>query len=386
MDIVWEFHEDPLPPSRVDIARAMRTARRRRRYQTGFAAMGLVVAVSAGVATAPRWQHHLPGFGGGTRVGGGPDRSGTPPLTCDPAAPLPDQAPVTDGTAFDLLRRRVDAGAVAGYRVEHYETSRYQQRLKLVDLTGHSTVEVVLDAAGRPAVFSSPPGQAPRTVDPATGAATDPVGEAPAFWLPDRQGLYQFEVARLGWRWAPDAWVFVAAADTSHFDAAYNDTPKTAAQIDALRAVARQVATALRLDDDQPVTSPFTVPVPNCTRLVRTHLLSSIKSDGAPFTRLTLLFGEDGREPNGRPAGTVEVTADSGATPADKPGSTTFEVDGHPASGEGDTLRVHGVDGFLLELTTPGGEPAVRALFHSIRIVPGAHDGPSAWTDEPLRR
>jgi hypothetical protein len=56
------------------------------------------------------------------------------------------------------------------------------------------------------------------------------------------------------------------------------------------------------------------------------------------------------------------------------------------AGGGGDGLRVYDVDGFMLELSTPGGEEAVRNLFRSVQIVPGAHERPSAWTDKPLRR
>lgn len=181
----------------------------------------------------------------------------------------------------------------------------------------------------------------------------------------------------------------MAAADTSSYDAASTDTPKTAEQIAALRGVVRQVVAALRLSADLPVTSPFTVPVPDCTRLVATHLLSSTKSDGTPFTRFTLTFAEDGWESTTpllmrRDFRTVEVTADSGATPADKPGSATLQVDGHAASGGGDVLRVYDVEGFLLELSTPGGESAVRDLFHSVQIVPSADERQSAWTDTPL--
>jgi hypothetical protein len=391
MDILREFIEDPLPPSRIDVARAMRLGRLRRRVRTGAAAVSLVALVSTGIVTAPRWEHLFNrGLDRGGHAGISPANSGTAPLTCD-AVRSPDPVPPTDHTSFDLLRRQVDASAVTGYQVAQYDTSLYWQRIQLVNATEDSTIEITLYAAGQTPVFGSALGAAPAPVDPTTGTPTEPVDTAPAYWLPGRQTMYQFEVARLGWQWAPGAWAFIAAADTSSYDATHNDTPKTAEQIAALRGIARQVATALRLNAKTPVTSPFTVPVPMCTRLVGTDLLRSTTSNGTAFTRFTLTFAGDGWVSTNPlllrgNVPTIQVTADSVATPADKPGSATLQVDGHPASGEGDVLRVYGVDGFELELSTPGGEGAVRDLFHSVHIIPGAHEQPSAWTDTPLAR
>src|SRR5690606_27438547 len=125
----------------------------------------------------------------------------------------------------------------------------------------------------------------------------------------------------------------------------------------------------LRLGADLPVTSPFTMPVPDCTRLVGTTLLSSTTSEGTPFTRFTLSFGLSRGDQR-----TVSVTADSVATPASKPCSATLDIDGHAAGGDGDFRIVYDVDGFALELRIPGGEQAVEDLLRTVQMVPGAED------------
>ena len=96
-DILGQFREDDLPPSGVDVQRAVQTGRRRRRAQTGVVAASVVAALTLGAATAPRWLGTVPGPGSvspGTNI------------TCEGGAPLPSQAPADPSapTYLDVLR------------------------------------------------------------------------------------------------------------------------------------------------------------------------------------------------------------------------------------------------------------------------------------------
>jgi hypothetical protein len=386
MTILDQFREEPLPPSRVDVPAAIRAGRRRQRARVGAAALGAVVVLAAGTATAPQALRLL-----SSQAGNG---GGQPAISCGGLGPLADDLPTTpSGEApaqFDPLRRWVDAGDVAGYRVESYLTARAWQRLELKTPSEDRMVEVTLYAKDGIPDFESEPRPAPGTLDPTTGTPAGRVHGVDAWWLPGRQLLAQFEVARLGWQWAPGAWAFVAAGDTP-YDRPSNP-PLTERQIDQFRAVAQAAARALRIGAGDPVRSPFTMPMPDCTRLTSTFLYeSTTRPDGEPVTRVTLNFGVAGSDDASpllqpRDGQTVSVTADSVATPESKPGSATATVDGHPAYSDGDFLVVYGVDGFAFELSCPGGQDAVRELFRTVDIGPGVTDAPGTWTDKPLQR
>jgi hypothetical protein len=388
MTILNEFREDPMPPSRVDVPAAVRTGRRLQRARTGAVAVGAAAVLVAGAVAAPQVLSLLPGPGGG---GNGQPAAG-PAITCDaPAPPADERSATAAGQApvgFDPLRRWVDASRVTGYQVENYTTARAWQRLELKTPSGDRTVEVSLYGKDGAPAFASEPGTEPVPVDPTTGTPAGTVNGAQAWWLPGRQSLYQFEVARLGWQWAPGAWAFVAAAGTSEDDPA-KIAPTTASQREQLRAVAQAAARALRIRAGDAVRSPFSMPVPDCTSLISTTYFASTTADGEAFTRFTLTFGVPEAvsanplplPPDGR---TVIVTADSAATPASKPGSAKAEVDGHRAYSDGNFLVVYGMDGFALEINSPGGEGAVREVFRTVHIARGATRAPDTWTDRPL--
>ncbi|MEV4411266.1 hypothetical protein [Catellatospora sp. NPDC049609] len=397
-DVLGAFREDPLPPSGVDLARAVRTGRRRHRLRTAGAAGGLALLLAAGGLAAPVWL--APGGTGPGQVGGTPDPTVGPP---PPQCPSPGASPATssrapagaspstkDGTApaeFDVLRRVVDVDGVSGLHLEHYVTARHWQRVTLFDAAERIHVDVQVFARGGKPQFSDGPGTPPVPVDLAAATPADPVGDLPASWLSGRQALYQHDVARLGWQWAEGGWAFVAAADTS----VEGGHPPTAEQTAALRAIAHEVAQALRIGGaGRPVTMPFTAPVPggDCLRLTGTLLHRGTNAGGTAFSRTTLSFGRrDNTDPMAFPPDvTGSVTADSAAVPADTPGAVTGQVDGHPAAMIGGTFTLYGVGGFALEITGPLTEQQMTAYARSVEVVEGAHGDESKWTDRPLRQ
>jgi hypothetical protein len=164
----------------------------------------------------------------------------------------------------------------------------------------------------------------------------------------------------------------------------------------ALRVVATQAANELEIGRGKPVSAPFLMKVSDCVRVSSTDLVFATRKDGTLFTRFTLCFGKgdefetsnpllipDGNFPQ------VIVTADSGATPDDKPGAVMSEVDGHPAHDGTSVLVVYGVDGFAFEISgsrgSESGPPAALsqdaavAVFRSVSVYSGAKQSQSAW-------
>jgi hypothetical protein len=392
-EVLRAFREDPLPPSGVDVARAVRSGRRRHRLRTATAAGGLAVAVLAGGFAVPAWL--TPGGSSPGQVGSTlePTLEPTPPACPSPvaspvAAPTSAQ-PVREGTApaqFDVLRRWIDVGTVPGLHVEQYTTARYWQQVTLLDADEHVQVEIQVFAGDGKPVFSEAPRTAPVPPDMSRATPADPVGGRAASWLPGHQYLYQYEVARLGWQWAEGGWAFVAVADTSREDG----QPPAAERAAALRTTAHEVAEALRIGAGAQVTMPFTARMPDgdCMHLTGTVLHRGTHANGTPFTRSTLGFGRrDNTDPLLFPPDvTASVTADSVATPADKPGSATEQVDGHPAVVGDGLLVLHGMAGFALEVTAPMDAQRLKAYALSVQIVDGAHGDENEWTDYPLRK
>ncbi|MFC7483153.1 hypothetical protein ACFQX7_28445 [Luedemannella flava] len=207
----------------------------------------------------------------------------------------------------------------------------------------------------------------------------DPVNGRPGFWLPDDQRIWQYPAVRLAWQWAPDAWVFVAVTDT-------DDRDLTAQRRQRLRELAVAQAQALTIGRGVAVTSPFRVPAPDCARPVSTDLYRGTHANGAAFVRFGVMFARgDLAKSNLLTEGSV--TADSIATPADKPGSATSTVDGHPAAVPTDNvLIVYDVAGFALEISViDGGRVDTEARFRSIEMVPGADQDESRWVTDFIR-
>jgi hypothetical protein len=149
----------------------------------------------------------------------------------------------------------------------------------------------------------------------------------------------------------PGAWVVVSASsDPRDVAASSSGGPPSDVELAAWRAAATHVATALRIGPGTPVVAPFSMAVPDCTRVKYVNLMRGTTAKGTPFYRYTVAFGTEesvnSTNPLASPVNTapeITVAADSVATPADKPGSATSEVDGHPTYQDGGFLVVHGV-------------------------------------------
>jgi hypothetical protein len=360
-DILGQFREDDLPPSEVDVQRAVRTGRRRRRRRTGVVAASVVAALTLGAATAPQWLNALPGRGDAATPGR---------VTCD--LPLQNAPTTVDSNtlaSFDVLQRWINVGGINGFEVVDYETARLWQRVRLQG-AGETTLDVVLYAQHVTPIVQQTSTAPPAPVDLAAATPTDVM--AGAHWLSGGSAADQGEVARLVWPWAPDAWVLLTAQGPG--------------QLAELRATAAEVATALRVGPNAPVYSPFMIQVPKCTRLLTTSLLHGTKNDGTPWTRFSLGFATADIVDTTNPwlvradnTPSITVSADSGATPADKPGSATLEVDERPASYVGGLLVVYNVDGFALEVFTTGDFDAAIALFRTVYVHPGAKESEGLW-------
>ena len=357
-DIVGQFREDDLPPSGVDVLRAVRVGRRRRRTQTGVVAASVVAVLTLGAATAPRWLDALPGPEGPIAPGR---------VTC---APTPTTVDSDTLAGFDVLRRWINPRAITGAEVIDYETARLWQRLRLSTEPGGTMLDVVLFAQHVTPVAPMAPTAPAGPVDLAAGTPTDVMPGG--YWLPGGPDADPAEGARLAWQWAPDAWVVLTADGT--------------AQVAELRATVTQVASALSFGPDAPVYSPFMIQIPPCTRVVTTSLLHGTRTDDKPWTRFALGFGAADVVDSSNPwltradtAPSISVTADSGATPADKPGSATLEIDAQPASYIAGHLVVYTLAGFALEINAPGDYNAAVAIYRTIYMHPFAKDSEGLW-------
>lgn len=340
----------------------------RGRGRTGWALLavgGLVAAVIA-ASTAPRW------------LDAAQDRPDKPAerAAMRGMAGNPPDAPGKDSAAFDPMRRIISVGAVPGLRLTESRTARYWQMATLEDGDGYFMVEVRAYPRGHAGMFFAPQGK----VDPPAGAPAEPVGKAPAYWLPDGQRLFQYEAARLAWQWGNGNWIFVTAASMDD----QGQRPKV--PVERLRELARGVAAAVRLDAaGTAVTMPFTMPQPpDGYQLTGTNLLRGTRTDGRPILRASLQFSTganlqnpDITRPDSR--GNLVVTA-ALSTPDDKPGSVNRTVDGHPvAEHDGGVFLYDAGEGFAVEVGGGGIEVA-----RSVSILPGARYE-SVWTSRPVR-
>ncbi len=356
-DILGQFREDDLPPSGVDVQRAVRTGRRRRSVRVGMVAASVVAALTLGAATAPRWLGALPGL-----------EDPVPPgqLVCG----TPTTVDSDTLASFDVLRRWINVRDINGVEVLDYETARLWQHVSLRAGAGDARLDVVLYAQHVTPMVRSTPTAAPGPVDLSAATPTDAMPGA--YWLTGGPDGNSTGAARLAWQWAPDAWVLLTA--------------EGAAQPAELRAMATQVASELSLGPDAPVYSPFMIQVPRCTRVVSTSLLHGTKADNTPWTRFAIGFGTEDIVDSSNPwlsradtAPSITVTADSAATPADKPGSATREVDERPAAYTGGLLTVYDNDGFALEVFTTGDFDAAVALYRTVYMHTGAKESEGLW-------
>ncbi|GIF96489.1 hypothetical protein [Catellatospora citrea] len=386
-DVLGAFREDPLPPSGVNVARAVRTGRRQRRVRTAGAA-GALALLLAGSAAVPAW---FSAANGPANLGASPEVTvGPPPPACPSPEPTPSVSPpaLPPGTApgaFDVMRRWVDVSAVSDLHVQQFNTGRYWQYVTLYDAQERITVEVIVYASQGKPVFGAPESRDFGPVDLTGAESAGQVAGKPASWLPARQGMAGLHAARLGWQWAEGGWAFVAAADNAQ-DPGLEPSAEAMA---ALRVRAAQVAGALVIGRGPAVTMPFTVSsVPECSRLTGTSYYLGTHANGTPFVRAGLVFSRvDNTDPLLFPPDVVtSVIADSVATPADKPGSVNEQVDGRPAVVGNGFVMLHGLDGFALEVNAPLGRDALIAYARTVRIVEGAHGDESKWTDRPIRQ
>ncbi|MEU8000988.1 hypothetical protein AB0B66_07490 [Catellatospora sp. NPDC049111] len=385
-EVLGAFREDPLPPSGVDVARAVRTGRRQRRMRSAGLA-GALALLLAGGAAVPFW---FSAANGPANLGASPGVTlGPPPPPCPSPEPSPSvsTSPRPAGTApaeFDVLRHWVDVSGVSGLSPQLFRTARYWQSVLMYDAAERFTVEVTVYAAGGKPVFGNHDATEFEPVDLTGAESAGQVGGRPASWLPGRQGMYGRDAARLGWQWAEGGWAFVAAAD----GAQESGRQPSAEAMAALRVMAAQAAEQLVIGRGTAVTMPFTVPgIPECSRLTGTTVYRGTRGDGTSFVQPGLVFGRaDNTDPLLFPPD-VETTviADSAETPADKPGSVNEQVDGHPAVVGDGTVVLHGLNGFMLEVSAPVGRDTLLAYARAVRIVDGAHGDESKWTERPIR-
>ncbi len=370
-DILGQFREDDMPPSRVDIEQAVRSGRRGRRLRAGFAVGGVVIALAAAAGgTAPLWLSALRG-------------TQTPPGdgTCATAPPLPTPTP-TDWEYFDLLRFEVDADDVAGYHVEQYLTTRYYQSVELTTAAHDRTVRVLLHAAGAEPHYRTVGRAVP--YDPATGTPTQPVGDEPAFLLPG-----SVEGEGIAWQWAPGAWVFVTAMLSEADPAGDPQGPLS---------IVREVAQGLQLGVGLPISAPLAMPAPGCTRLTYIDMIYSVEAGppmtgepGAP-TAITFGFDTDVDAEQRSPLIVGQAHGPGiGVLVHRPPSPDPFETGPHVTE-EGDLEA--GVDGLRLQIhrrdpwnwlggPRAGEDPPVlatpRQVYDSIIFYPGARQSMEAW-------
>ena len=322
--------EDPLPPSEVDIDRAIRAGRRRVRAR--WAGTGVLVAVVA--LLVPLLA--LPG-GSGSSV--------------DPATSSQRPGEPAD---FDPMRRVVTVGDVPGIVAGSYTTARRWQRISVQ--RGHSGMgSVIVYAPGRQVA-----GYDGDVLRPETGTPTEPVDGRPAYWVSRPSG------DRLAWQWTDGAWAVVHFLDHEAEDEANRDT-------------ARRIALAVRVGAGEPVTVPFTVPRPASHQLVGTA--TQLRAPGDPFVRTELLFGTDDLAGAGDYADALSVGVENGARVVALRGQANRTVDGHPAVVDERKAIIFGITaGFAVDV---GGVADPLAIARSVRLVPNPEDK-STWTARPL--
>jgi hypothetical protein len=357
------LRDDPLPPSAVDLERALTDGRRkvrRRRLTTVVAAGCAVLAVAGGVSVAAN------------RPSGGMPPAVVPsvPASALTASTLPARAPAT----FDPLRRYAAFGWLPdGLTETHIETGSQQLFTSASaphDGGSKDSAAVLLRivpagydiALSNGGDFATQPGvtQGWTEVTPA-----DPVHGRSARWNGKAAGGAG---AALRWEYAPNAWAEVIVQG-----AAGGVEPQ---------ATARRVAESVRYALDAPIRLPFaTAPLPGG---LRPMIVSLGKS--ATGWHVAVSYGRGERTPYGDWPLSVTVTRRPARTgDSSVIAAPDITLDGHPArrsSGAdgGVGLQLYDVQGLYLELVThdaatagqlPGG---LDQFFRGMKLYPDPRD------------
>lgn len=317
--------EDQLPPSEVDIDRAIRSGRRRVRVRwLGAAAFVVVVAFLVPVLGLP-----------GSSVG--------------PAGPPP--GPVED---FDPMSRVVTVAGVLDVSPISYVTARQWQRINL-DVGENQFAWVTVYAQGRQASD----GRA--ALRPEAGTPAEPIGGRPAYWV--ERGPDEL----LAWQWADGAWAYV-----THQDPTTGGTDQD---------TMRRIALGVRVGAGEPVSMPFTLPLPEHYTLI--GATTQVRSSSDPFVRTGLVFGpEDPADPD-LPYDSLSVAVENGDKVARHLGANET-VDGRPALVQDKQVIIFDVaDGFAVDVQGTTDTDTLRSVARTVRLVPTPNDR-STWTIQPL--
>jgi hypothetical protein len=237
-DILDQFRDEELPPSRVDIHRAVRSGRRQRRIRTALGAGGAALAVAAAGLAVPGWLSH---------------QVAPVPLSDACGSPHPARDSMLTWQRFDPLLIEIDASGVPGHSVVTVTTALTWQRVQLDSYTRREATVTLFACDGEP--FVSNADGSPTPVDPTQGEPADPVAGAAAYWLPQDDPA---DPVALAWQWTPGAWAIVVPAEPVGPVESRPAWPR-----DELRAIARQIADGLALGVRKPVTAPIALPVPD---------------------------------------------------------------------------------------------------------------------------
>jgi hypothetical protein len=386
-EILNQFRDEELPPSTVEVGRAARAGRRRRRIRTGLAAGGVAAALAVAGAAAP------------TRLSAQP--SPPPPAEPQCGSPVPARPSLPTWRQFDPLTLEIDATDVPGYHLRITASSTNWQTIMLekegANDAGAGAVYVVQYACGGEPRSYDPGADQLVPFDPAAGEPADPIGGAPAYWLPPtgvRPG--GLPSAGLAWQWTAGAWAMVfaePASETSTVDPA------------VLRSAAAEVAPHVELGVGTPVTAPFSLPRPDGTypAVTATHWAS----DAGELFAVGFSIGFDtvGKAASTQPfphdyVPSFAIDASPYASLDDRPSDATeYPEDlGYPAyqavlpygDRDIDELLVYDVSGFGFQLQpaeVPGTSTQAERLsvaadvFRAITVYPDAATDYSAWGD-----
>ncbi len=425
------MHEEasaPAPDSTVDIGRALRVGRRRRRVRlaaSGGVAALTAVALIGGVAAVR----------GLARVGE-PDQRLRSAQTASPRPAAP--------AAFNPLVRTVDVGYLpTGLPERHLTINASSEQLNYShwaspDSTGGRTADREIDvyvytpgadesqlwwlgkklraatpgrsaeapsamrqsdAAARDSTTALPSGATATSTSPtdpltspsasATASPTDDpsggepgpiIDRSPSYW---QQAVLGADGATLAWQWATNAWAFVQVTGFG---------PELSA-----RPVAAKVASSVRTGLSEPVAFPFTAARPPAQLALRE---SQVYSDGDATFGADLSFSRDGSMETAD-APPEQLLLSSQTTPErtgpdQKYADPNFSVNGHPAylsfdgTGAG-VINVYGVSGQMLTVEVYDAVTAkfvdvkqAIALATTMAVVSGATDQAN-WTTSPLR-
>jgi hypothetical protein len=322
--------DTPLPPSEVDVERAMRAGRRRvrGRWISAAAVVAVVLSVVSVIAA----------------IGRPAVETAKPPGDFDPMR----QVIVVDDPST---------------RIFHYTTAR---RWQDVTLGGSNGGWLTVYAPGRMPTDGHGP------MRPETGSPAGEVNGKPAYWITKQRrietayGPYAAGEV-LAWQWADGAWALLQLLDR-----------------DATRAPDRKamlrVAPAVRVTAGATVRMPFTLPRPAGNKLVGTDI-SFVPGDtvgGNPGLRLA---AADPADPDLGDRPLSVALSDSLATGV---GISNRTVNGHPTLATADSALIFDVVGRfdVFVSGTADGEARV-AIAATVRPVPNPDDL-STWIAEPL--